>query len=133
MFFLHTIFSSVLLIRYYCKTQPYKQFAYSQRKFQLNRHFFIIWIIGATQWDVGMGWFMVKGCVRYFLWNVYFSSSDSPLKTTKNVFYFISKALFALEIFKFVYFRLPLFFSLSAIALQADPRKILKFMMSSTV
>ena len=78
-----------------------------------------------------MGWFMIKGCVRYFLWNAYFSPSDSPLKTTKNVFYFISKALVALEIFKFVYFRLPLFFALSFIALQADPRKILKFMMSS--
>ena len=78
-----------------------------------------------------MGWFMIKGCVRYFLWNAYFSPSDSPLKTMKNVFYFISKALVTLEIFKFVYFRLPLFFALSFIALQADPRKILKFMMSS--
>ena len=30
-------------------------------------------------------------------------------------------------------FRLPLFFPLSAIALEVDPRKILKFMTSSTV
>ena len=51
----------------------------------------------------------------------------------KNVFCFIKKALFVLEIFKFLYFSLPLFFSLSAIALEVDPRKILKFMMSSTV
>ena len=28
--------------------------------------------------------------------------------------------------FKFLYFRLPLFFSVSAIALEVDPRKILK-------
>ena len=47
----------------------------------------------------------------------------------KNVFYFIEKALFVLEIFKFLYFRFHLFFSLSAIALEVDPRKILKFMM----
>ena len=30
-----------------------------------------------------------------------FSSSDRPLKTMKNVFYFILKALFVLEIFRF--------------------------------
>ena len=34
----------------------------------------------------------------------------------KDVFYFIEKALFVLEIFKFLYFHLPLFFSMSAIA-----------------
>ena len=50
----------------------------------------------------------------------------------KNV-YFIEKALFVLEIFKFLYIGLPLFFSLSAIALEVDSRKILKFMTSSTV
>ena len=33
-----------------------------------------------------------------------FSPNDSPLKTKKNVFYFIWKALFVLEIFKFLYF-----------------------------
>ena len=65
-----------------------------------------------------------------FLSNFYFSLNDSPSKTMKNVFYFIEKALFVLEIFKFLYFCLPLFFSISAIALEVDPRKILKFMMS---
>ena len=45
----------------------------------------------------------------------------------------LGKTFFVLEIFKFLHFRLPLFFSLSAIALEVDPRKILKFMMSSTV
>ena len=30
-----------------------------------------------------------KACVRYFLLNFYFSPSDSPSKTMKNVFYFI--------------------------------------------
>ena len=29
-----------------------------------------------------------KACVHYFLSNFYFSPNDSPLKTTKNVFYF---------------------------------------------
>ena len=48
----------------------------------------------------------------------------------KNVFYFIKKALFVLKIINFLYFRIPLFFSLLAIALEVDPRKILKFMMS---
>ena len=31
-----------------------------------------------------------------------FSPNDSPSKTIKNVFYFIEKALFVLEIFKFL-------------------------------
>ena len=51
----------------------------------------------------------------------------------KNVFYFIEKALFILATFKFLCFRLPLFFSMSAIALEVDPRKILKFMTLQTV
>ena len=37
------------------------------------------------------------------------------------------------EIFRFLYFRHPLFFSLSAIALEVNRRQILKFMTSSTV
>ena len=51
----------------------------------------------------------------------------------KNVFYFILKALFVLEIFKFLYFCLPLVFSLSATASAVDPTKIFKFMTPSTV
>ena len=54
---------------------------------------------------------------------LYFSPNDSPLKTTKNVFYFIQKARFVHKIFKFMYFRLPLFFFLSAIALQVIQEK----------
>ena len=50
----------------------------------------------------------------------------------KNVFYFIKKALFVLNIFTFFYFHLPLFFFLAAIALEVDSTKILKFMMPST-
>ena len=48
--------------------------------------------------------------------------------------FFISpkKLFFVLKIFNFSYFCLPVFFSLSAIALEVDPRKVLKFMMSST-
>ena len=60
-----------------------------------------------------------------------FLSNNLNLKAC--VFYFIKGALFVLEIFKLLSFCLPLFFSLSAIALVVDSRKILKFMMSSTV
>ena len=63
-----------------------------------------------------------KASVRYFLSNLYFSLNDSPSKSMRNVFYFIEEALFVLEIFK-LYFRLPLFFSLSAIALEVDRSK----------
>ena len=53
---------------------------------------------------------VIKTYVRYFLSNFYFSLNDSSSKTVKNVFYFIQKALFVLEIFKFLYFFLPVFF-----------------------
>ena len=43
-----------------------------------------------------------KACVRYFLSIFIFTPNDRPLKTMKNVFYFIEKALFVLEIFKFL-------------------------------
>ena len=52
----------------------------------------------------------LKACVCYFLSNFYFSSNDSSSKTMKFFFYFIYKALFILEIFRFLYFCLPLFF-----------------------
>ena len=51
-----------------------------------------------------------KASVRYFLSNFYFSPNDSSLKSMKNVFYFIKKTLFLLEIFKFLHFCFPLFF-----------------------
>ena len=65
---------------------------------------------------------LLKACVLYFLSNFYFSPNDNPSKTVKDVFYFILKALFVLEIFIFLYFCLPFFFSLSVIALEADRR-----------
>ena len=37
---------------------------------------------------------------------IYYFHDDSPSKTMKNVFYFIYKALFALEIFKLLHFHL---------------------------
>ena len=71
---------------------------------------------------------MLKGCVRYFLSNFYFSPNDSPSK------FISSKKLFSfLRYLNFCIFVFPSFFSRSAIALEVDPRKILKFMMSSTV
>ena len=67
-------------------------------------------------------WIILKACVHYFLRNVYSPLNDRPLKTVKDVFYFIQKALFVLKIFKFLYFHLPLFFSLSVIAWELDPK-----------
>ena len=52
-------------------------------------------------------------CACYFLTNFYLSPNDSPLKTVTDVFYFIEKALFVLEIFDFLCFHLVLFFSVS--------------------
>ena len=75
----------------------------------------------------------LKACVCYFLSSFYFSPNDSPLQAMKSALYLIQKALFVLEIFKFLYYCLLLFFLLSTIAWEVDPRKILKFMMSSAV
>ena len=44
----------------------------------------------------------------------------------KNAFLFIFKALFVFKIFKFLYFRLSFFLSLSTIALDHDREYILK-------
>ena len=63
---------------------------------------------------------LFKACFRYFLLDFYFSPNDSPLKTMENVFYFIEKALFVLKISRFLYFCLPLFFPISAIALEVE-------------
>ena len=72
-------------------------------------------------WKVSLVVLVFKACVRYFLTNFYFSPNDNPVKIMKDVFYFIERALFVLVIFKFLYFYLPLFFSLSVIALELDP------------
>ena len=101
--------------------------------------FFKILIFGVFQsWSVNVKrkfWVvlhLLHMCVIFYLF-FFFLQNDSPSETMKNVFYFIKKALSVLKIFKFLYFRLPLIFSLSAIVLEVDPRKILKFMMTSTV
>ena len=65
---------------------------------------------------------LLKACVRYFHQIFIFSPTDSPLKTMKNAFYFIQKALFVLAIFNFLYFFPSLFFYLSAVALEDDQR-----------
>ena len=62
----------------------------------------------------------------------YFSPNDNPSKTMKNVF--SSKKLFLfLRYSNFLYIHLPLFFSVSATALELDSRKIIKFVTSSPV
>ena len=51
-----------------------------------------------------------------------------------KIFFISSKKLFSFSRYSsFCIFVFPIFFSLSAIALAVDPRKILKFMTSSTV
>ena len=65
---------------------------------------------------------LFKGCVCYFLRKLYFSPDGSPSKTMKDVFYLIYKDPFILKIFKCLYFNLSLFFSLSAAALERDPK-----------
>ena len=64
--------------------------------------------------SICMIYYIFKACAHFFLSNFYFSPNDIPSKTIKNVFYFIKKALFVLEIFKFLYFRqTSLFFPVS--------------------
>ena len=53
------------------------------------------------EWE---GLLIFKACTHYFLSDFYFSSNDSPSKTIKNVFYFIEKGLFVLEISNFCNF-----------------------------
>ena len=69
-----------------------------------------------------MNYKTIQSLCPLFLSIFIFSPNDSPSKTMKNAFYFILKALFVLEIFKFLYFRSSLFVSLSAIALEDDRR-----------
>ena len=57
---------------------------------------------------------IVKACIRYFL---FFYQMIARQKLWKMLL-FIS--LFVLEIFRFLYFYSPFFFSLSAIALEED-------------
>ena len=59
-------------------------------------------------------WFFT--CVCYFLTNFYFSPIDSPIKTIKDVFYFIRLSLFSfcsLDIQIFVSLSSPLFVPIS--------------------
>ena len=67
-----------------------------------------------------------KACVCYFFDKFLFFTKWQPFKNYEKRFLFNLKSSFRFEIFKFLYFRLSLFFSLSAIALELDPRWILK-------
>ena len=82
--------------------------------------------------SICMIYYIFKACAHYFLSIFYFSASDIPSKTMKNVFYFIKKLFSYSRHSNFCIFIFPSSFSLSAIALEVDERKILKFMMSST-
>ena len=58
----------------------------------------IISIAKTASMKIG-AWKLVSAIFYHFL---FFSSSHRPSKTMKNIFYFILKALFVLEIFKFL-------------------------------
>ena len=51
-----------------------------------------------------------------------FSPKDSLLIIMKNAFYLTQNPRFVLEIFKFLYFCLPIFFTQSAVAFEDDRR-----------
>ena len=106
--------------------------------------------------SICMIYYIFKACVCYFLSHFYFSPNHIPSKTMESVFYFIKKLFLCLYLCLFLFFPCqPLpdlrkilkfskkslsvlvslsfsLFSLSAIALEVDLRKILKFTMSST-
>ena len=63
---------------------------------------------------------ILKACVHYFLSNFYFSPNDSPFKTMKSFLFYLKSSFPSEDIF--LYFHLPLFFFLSAIALEIDQR-----------
>ena len=48
---------------------------------------------------------LVKGCARYIFGSLFLSLKESTCETRKNVFYFISSAIFVLEKIKFWNFR----------------------------
>ena len=91
-----------------------------------QRKSFILKLFNMTSPGDSFWYLKFKACVRYFLTNFYLSRNDSPLKTMKAVFNFILKALFVLEIFKFLYFHLLLFFSLSIHCFRASSKINLK-------
>ena len=45
-----------------------------------------------------------KGCARYIFSSLFLSLKESTCKTRKKIYYFTSKALFVLEIFKIYFF-----------------------------
>ena len=71
---------------------------------QKNFFFFVINIIEYKKKSLRLFADTLKLVSVIFYQIFIFSPNDSPLKTMKNVFYFIQKALSILEIFKFLYF-----------------------------
>ena len=95
-------------------------------------------ILSLSSHSVFCWWFfsvkVIKLVSTIFYQIFIFLPNDSSSKTIKNVFLFHLKSFFRYwDIQIFVFRSSPFFFSLSTIALEVDPRKILKFMTSSTV
>ena len=77
---------------------------------------------GSTQrtWLV-LKWIKLKLVSAIFIKLLFFYQMIT-LQKLKNAFYYIEKTLFVLKILEFLYSHLPLFFSLSVIALEDDWR-----------
>ena len=87
-------------------------------------------------WNLQGSWFALKACVRYFFLKKIIFHQMIVLQKLWKMFLISSKKLFSLSSCSNFFcsnFHLPLFFSQLTIALQLDPRQILKFMTSSIV
>ena len=77
---------------------------------------------------VSIGRSSVKAFVSAIFYQIFIFHHMIALQKIWKMSFILSKKLFSFEIFLFLYFHLPLFFSLSVIALEGDSTKILKFM-----
>ena len=77
-------------------------------------------------------WFKFK-LVSAIFYQIFIYHQMTSLQKYEKCFLFHLKSYFRSRDIQVLYFCLPLFFSLSAIALAVDSKKILKFMMPWTV
>ena len=67
--------------------------------------------------------FLAVKLVPAIFYQIFIFHQKIALQKPQKSFLFHLKSSFFLKIFKFLYFCLPIFFSMSAIALEVDPRK----------
>ena len=59
-------------------------------------------LVVLQRWSSEQVWLQCfEGCVRYICASLFFKSKESTCQTSKNAFYFTSKALFVLKKIKF--------------------------------